>query len=1059
MNTQLDISQQEYWWSINLVTKEYLCSEPLLKMCGITSGGLTESDFMLLVHPSQQSDVRDKIGQFRATGIFNEQFKLSTKFGYRWVISSCNSFSRNDIGEELLMGYLNFQSESDILLATDQSTQQRLNKLIKRYTLVSSSLMGMLHLSEDAINSVLKNLLDEFNGDRVYIFSYNFERQTQHCVYKVLGDEVRDEKDHLQEIPLSSTKWWTHELLECKRSIVCNDIATLRDVAMSEYEILDKQDIKSIMVAPMVNKDGVCGYMGIDIVNKYHSWSAIDRQWFISLSSMISLCIELKKSEKKSQSEQEHYRSLYENMPICFLRMKLIYDNRGRAIDYLFVEMNSIARRLLCSGSDQKIRKLGSEINPNDLESHMNTMSRISINKQVFKSEEPICVDDKYFETTMYAADQDEIIILMQDNTETIQTSRALHKSEETLQNIYKNIPVGIEIYDKNGNLLSINDMEQKIFGYKTKEEMLRINLFTNTIVPPTFLEDLRSEKPSWCDFYYNFDKHNEYHSTSHQEPKHIVLKGTILYDSDHKIENYLLIMLDNTDTLQANHKILEFESLFNSIAEFSEMGLCQWNPCDKTIFGTDQWYYNLNQQKAQFTEITDAYSNAHPDDQIVIFAGFQQMISGEITSFSKEIRIREADGWKWLRGNYKVSQYRPQDNNIEIIAIDIDITDLKNTEIALTKAKIKAEESDKLKSAFLANMSHEIRTPLNAIVGFSDLLTESDTTSEREQYIKIIKHNSDLLLQLISDILDISKIEAGIVEVMDESIDVTQVCSDVLVACRNSAKPNVQLTLDAPAGSCMINADKNRLTQVLNNLVYNATKFTSVGSITLGYHIKNELIYFYVRDTGIGIEKSQLENVFKRFVKINTFISGTGLGLAICRSLVEKMGGHIWLESEIGQGSCFRFSLPYTSEQTRELDSSCSTSPMENMVVITPDQTDKKATILIAEDTDSNYLLVSAILHKEYNLIRALNGIQAIEMFKIHHPKLILMDIKMPEMDGLEATRHIRKIDSAVPIIVLTAFAFDNDKTLAIEAGSNEFMTKPVHPKSLKDTIKSYIG
>ena len=269
-----------------------------------------------------------------------------------------------------------------------------------------------------------------------------------------------------------------------------------------------------------------------------------------------------------------------------------------------------------------------------------------------------------------------------------------------------------------------------------------------------------------------------------------------------------------------------------------------------------------------------------------------------------KEVRVKDDNGkWKWIRSDI-ASRALENKRYLELTGINFDITEMKEIEAKLTEAKIKAETLDKLKSAFLANMSHEIRTPLNAIVGFSNLLLDTSEQAEKQQYINIIQENTDLLLQLISDILDLSKIEAGTFEVVNGDVDVNLLCQEIIRSSRLKTPENIQLVFGDHQPGCHLFSDRNRLHQVISNFINNAIKFTSRGSITLGYRFTRDQIEFYVQDTGIGIDQEHIHSIFDRFVQLDTFIHGTGLGLAICKSIVEQMGGTIGVDSEKGVGS-----------------------------------------------------------------------------------------------------------------------------------------------------------
>lgn len=388
------------------------------------------------------------------------------------------------------------------------------------------------------------------------------------------------------------------------------------------------------------------------------------------------------------------------------------------------------------------------------------------------------------------------------------------------------------------------------------------------------------------------------------------------------------------------------------------------------------------------------------------------------------------------------------------IIGISWDITNVQNIEQELIQARIKAEQSDRLKSAFLANMSHEIRTPLNAIVGFSRLMTTTDNREDEKLYSEIINQNSDVLLQLINDILDLSKIEAGTFEYIKQPMDLGEMCRNVYEIHKGRVQEGVTLTLDNENDSLMINEDKNRILQLITNLITNAIKFTYEGEIHFGFKLKKDYIDFYVKDTGIGISEEKLSHIFGRFVKLNSFVQGTGLGLAICQMIVEKMGGAITVESELHEGSTFRFTIPYDMYNKQEKFKKNAEREQHLKVAIKSLQL---RTLLVAEDVDSNFLLMNTVLGKKYKLIRARDGREAVDMYKENHPDLIFMDIKMPYMDGLEATRLIRGYSKDIPIIALTAFAFESDREKAIEAGCNDYLTKPVSQEAIEKILDKY--
>lgn len=418
------------------------------------------------------------------------------------------------------------------------------------------------------------------------------------------------------------------------------------------------------------------------------------------------------------------------------------------------------------------------------------------------------------------------------------------------------------------------------------------------------------------------------------------------------------------------------------------------------------------------------------------------------------------------------------------IVSIEWDITQLELMRRELIESKEKAETSDKLKSAFLANMSHEIRTPLNAIVGFSRIISESDNAEERREYYEIVDANNERLLQLINEILALSKIESGIVEFTYGPVRLHTLCKEIHDAHVFRCPQGVELRFDSPDEALSIHSDKNRIFQVFSNLIGNAFKFTTEGSVSYGYKQEGERVVFYVKDTGLGIEPEKLGRVFQRFAKLNNFAQGTGLGLSICKTIIERLGGEIAVSSEVGTGTTFTFWLPLenviqdteTETNSHLPGEAVGTQPSE--VLPTKEDTTRpkeettekeedlrataagteKATILIAEDTDSNFDLLNAILGRKYRLVRARDGMEAVTMYDEVNPDLILMDIKMPNLDGLEATRIIRQLSAEVPIIAQSAYAYEHDRNAAEEAGCNDFISKPIAQEKLKEKIKKWL-
>lgn len=491
---------------------------------------------------------------------------------------------------------------------------------------------------------------------------------------------------------------------------------------------------------------------------------------------------------------------------------------------------------------------------------------------------------------------------------------QALQNSERILHNIYKNLPVGIELYDKDGQMVDLNKKDMEMFRISNKEDILGVNIFENPILPEEIKQKIRDNENADFTFRYDFSKINKYYQPNSTTGFiDLTTKVTTLYDHNHEPINYLLINVDKTEDTIAYNKIQEFESFFDLVGDYAKVGYAHFDALSRDGYALRSWYRNVGEEEGTpLPEIIGIHSHFHPEDRAAMIDFLDKVIKGKSSKLSRDVRIRRADGnYTWTRVNVLVRNYQPQDNIIEMLCINFDITELKETERMLIGAKEKAEEADRLKSAFLANMSHEIRTPLNAIVGFSSLLEEAEDAEEKHLYAKIIEENNKLLLQLISDILDLSKIEAGTFDIIPEQVDAQQLCNELLQSMQVRATEQVEILLAPELPELTFTSDKNRLYQVLLNFVTNALKFTSEGSIVIDYRINGNEVRFSVQDTGMGIEPEKQEAIFTRFVKLNNFIAGTGLGLPICQSIVTQLGGKIGVESEPGKGSCFWFTHP----------------------------------------------------------------------------------------------------------------------------------------------------
>ena len=501
-----------------------------------------------------------------------------------------------------------------------------------------------------------------------------------------------------------------------------------------------------------------------------------------------------------------------------------------------------------------------------------------------------------------------------QDGPDMSSASQALQERNRLLHNIYKYLPVGIELYNREGILIDMNDKEQEMFHLKQKEDLLGINIFENPIFPEEMKSKLRKHENADFTFRYDFSKIDNYYKTQKKTGTiDLVTKVTSLYDDNHNLTNYLLINADKTETTVAYNKIQEFESHFELIDDYAKVGYANYDLLNEQGYAQRSWYKNLGEKtETPLSEIIGTYNHLHPDNRTIMLDFLQNVKRGLAHKLSREVRVLKEDGsFMWTHVNIIVERYMPEQNIIEIICINYDITQLKKTEAMLIQAKEKAEEADRLKSAFLANMSHEIRTPLNAIIGFSSLLHYVENEQEKEQYISLINHNNQLLLKLINDVLDLSKIEAGHIELHSEWFNPAELIEESITEYERNVPAKVKLFARHPTAPGQIEHDPMRIKQILNNFISNALKNTVQGHIEVYYETDTDGIRISVSDTGCGIPPDKLGMIFERFEKVDSFAQGAGLGLSICKSIVEKMNGVITVNSTMRVGSTFTVELP----------------------------------------------------------------------------------------------------------------------------------------------------
>lgn len=667
------------WWESDLKNKEYICSDFIVDLLGLESNRISFTEFHQRIREDHRLRLKNEYMSLSYLETYEQMFPIRAKDGEIWVYSKINFQKPDKEGYRNMTGFLQY-IDRPIDTTNENIDFFQVSNLLYQQTNISYSLLAFLQCDDvtQVVNKTLGDLLNQFLGDRIYIFEINRKEQRQDCTYEVTAEGISKEQEFLSNIPWDPSTWWNHQIAE-RRAIILNTLDDMPEEAAEYRQTLEMQDIKSLMVVPLISKEEVWGYMGIDMVRTQRSWSNVDYQCFSSLANIISICIELRKSELQAKED------------------RLALDN-----------------------------------------------------------------------------------------------------SEKILRNIYKNLPAGVELYDKDGYLVDINDKELEIFGLSDKNEALGVNLFDNPNIPLEVKERLRAKEDVNFSINYDFSKINQYVDSRRNGIINLTTKVTALYDSQNRFINYLFINIDTTETTNAYTKIQEFENLFLLIGDYAKVGFAHFNVLTRDGYAQDTWYRNLGEKEGTpMPQVIGVYAHVVPEDQAVLKNFVGEVKTGKATSLRKEVRVcRENGKYTWTSINVMVRDYRPQDGIIEMLCINYDITPLKETEQKLIIARDKAEELDRLKSAFLANMSHEIRTPLNAIVGFSSLLAETDSRNERQEYIKIVQENNELLLQLISDILDLSKIEAGTFNFVYTNVDVNETCAEIIKSMSMKVSKGVELIL-----------------------------------------------------------------------------------------------------------------------------------------------------------------------------------------------------------------------------------------------------------------------
>lgn len=547
--------------------------------------------------------------------------------------------------------------------------------------------------------------------------------------------------------------------------------------------------------------------------------------------------------------ENKHMDELLDHLPIGYFRIRLLYDDDGRATDYLFLSVNQTAQQILGVDAADYLDKTAREI---DIPVDRNIDELAAIRLGDYKMDQwHAAKTGRYCRSFLYNTPNDatEIVILILDITDVVTAHQALDEKEKLLRNVIQNTPIGIEIYDRTGHLVDINARDLEMFGVTDPAGIRGLSIFDNPNFSAEIKDCIREGRGTDFTTRYDFSKARSYYDTSRSGYIDWTARIRCLYNDTGEITHYLLINIDNTELRQTQDRLTEFETSFRLISEYAQVGYTNYNLCNKKGYAQGVWLRNYGEpDTAAIGDVIGKYRRVHPDDRTVLLNRLAQFESGEIQSASVSCRVLHDDGrTTWIKSHLICRDYRPQEQVIDMLGINYDITAL----------------------------------------------------------------NNGLLLQIISDVLDLSRIESGRIDPVKSRFDLRTLCREAVETFRLQAPEGVVLRIEKGLPSCTVCEYRQGVMQILANFIRSTLKFTTKGSVTVGFERKRDRLSLYVRDTGIGIPAGELDKIFERFYKVDTFTQGTGLGLSICKSIAEQMGAQIGVDSAVGEGSCFRVEMP----------------------------------------------------------------------------------------------------------------------------------------------------
>jgi PAS domain S-box-containing protein len=998
-------------WDWNLQTGEVFYDQQWLKMIGYQpeEAEMTNTFWEDRIHPDDKQRVMQTLQDHldNKTPSYKTEHRVRTKSGsYIWIIDSGRVIERDVYKRPLHVGGVSMDINERVL------TQQIITESEEKYKSIFEHLNdGFCRFNfSGQILEVNKNLCDLINlkptdliGSNIKLF---FNNQTIKFLHRRLSQIIENKSVNFET------------------EIVTPSHKTL-PISISARVIT-------------MNGDGEIQVLIRDIAER-------------------------KEYEKALLDEKQKFKALIEHSPNIICRF-------GRNLKCQYASPNML--KLIGISSENCIGKRLNEIGFSEsltkyLEEKMRSVIRRNKKLMInFSFESPIGL--KHFESILVpelsqSNTIESILITNSDITDKVNRERELNTSKLQLEEAEKNVHFGIYEVDLATNTTKWSNETYTIFerdaqlpppSYDEFNAFIHpddtdsvLRHFQNAVHDKTYLNfNFRINTPNGQTKYVNCTGRTEKNPENNQDIK---LLGTFMDITEKKqIENKLFAERDVLQVIMDN--IPDPIYIMNNQNQYirANKGLAK-------LFGVDDPEMVIGKTAYDFfpPEVADHFNDAE-----------QTILTSGVPSLNHEKELPTPHGNNW----YSTTIIGVNDVNGQVthlVGISRDITRYKLSEEQLRHSKDKAEQADKLKSAFLANMSHEIRTPINGILGFANLMEIREFPREKQiQYLHIINNSGKLLLNLINDIIDIAKIEAGQINIETSNVDLEKMCKDLLEFYQGEKvrrdKQHVQIEAEIPPLDCLraIITDPLRLRQIINNLINNSLKFTEEGTITFGYQLEKRHVLFFVKDTGIGMSDGEQKIVFERFKQAgcpSKKKEGTGLGLAISKGLVELLGGEIWIKSQPGKGSEFYFTIPLNigNQQFTQNSFELGEKRFEDF---------KWAgkTLLLVEDEEVNYLYVNELLiNTGINLLRVVTAEEAITVCNSNKPiDLIMMDMRLPGINGFDATRLIKRIRREIPIIAQTAYAMENEKKQCIEAGCDHYMTKPFDQDILFEVLHEFL-